>query len=81
MEKSSTLVISSPNVKYTDEYIYSDYQYDETLVTKNGDDLVVSEFFEYFPFAVFDNFELDNVRSICWVCSRNLEQVSLVCYK
>lgn len=44
MEKSQSLVVTSPNVKYTDEYIYSDYQYEETLVTKNGDDLVVSNY-------------------------------------
>lgn len=41
MEKSPTLVISSPKIKYTDDYIYSDYEYEETLVTKNGDDLTV----------------------------------------
>ncbi|CAB3230154.1 unnamed protein product [Arctia plantaginis] len=40
MEKTPSLVVTSPNVKYTDEYIYSDYQYEETLVTKNGDDLI-----------------------------------------
>ncbi|PZC77511.1 hypothetical protein B5X24_HaOG203224 [Helicoverpa armigera] len=39
MEKSPSLVISSPNIKYTDEYIYSDYEYEETLVTRNGDEV------------------------------------------
>ncbi|KAF9788798.1 hypothetical protein SFRURICE_018374 [Spodoptera frugiperda] len=39
MEKTPTLVVSSPNIKYTDEYIYSDYEYEETLVTRNGEEI------------------------------------------
>lgn len=41
MEKTPSLVISSPNIKYTDDYIFSDYEYEETLVTRNGDELTV----------------------------------------
>ncbi|XP_049876075.1 inositol-3-phosphate synthase [Pectinophora gossypiella] len=40
MEKVSTLVVSSPNVQYTDDFILSDYEYEETLVTKNGHELL-----------------------------------------
>lgn len=39
MEKSPSLVISSPNIKYTEDYIYADYEYEETLVTRNGDEI------------------------------------------
>lgn len=42
MEKNTSLVVSSPNVKYTDDYIYSDYVYEETLVTKTGNEFLVS---------------------------------------
>lgn len=42
MEKSSTLTVSSPNVEYTNDFILSNYEYEETLVTKNGTDLLVS---------------------------------------
>ncbi|KAJ0174804.1 hypothetical protein K1T71_009912 [Dendrolimus kikuchii] len=38
MEKSTSIVISSPRVKYSDEYIHSDYEYQETLVTKSGEE-------------------------------------------
>lgn len=41
MEKSPNLIITSPNLQYTDDYIVADYNYEETLVTKSGDDLVV----------------------------------------
>ncbi|XP_047992349.1 inositol-3-phosphate synthase isoform X2 [Leguminivora glycinivorella] len=44
MERSSNLLVSSPNVKYTDDYIFADYDYEETLVTKTGDDLVAKPF-------------------------------------
>ncbi|XP_063625643.1 uncharacterized protein LOC134797352 [Cydia splendana] len=44
MERSSNLLVSSPNVKYTDDYIFADYDYEETLVTKKGDDLVAKPF-------------------------------------
>lgn len=43
MEKPSNLVVSSPNLKYTDDFIYSDYSYEDTLVTKTGSSLVVSK--------------------------------------
>lgn len=45
MEKTSTLRVSSPNVQYTDDFILSNYEYEETLVTKNGTDLLVSNIF------------------------------------
>ncbi|XP_026756286.1 inositol-3-phosphate synthase [Galleria mellonella] len=44
MDKSSSLVVVSPNTKYTDEFIYSDYDYEETLVTKNGSELVAKPY-------------------------------------
>ncbi|KAG6447696.1 hypothetical protein O3G_MSEX005103 [Manduca sexta] len=44
MEKSSNLVISSPNLKYTDDYIISEYEYEETLVTRNGNDILARPF-------------------------------------
>lgn len=45
MEKTSTLTVSSPNVEYSDEFILSNYEYEETLVTKNGTDVLVSNIF------------------------------------
>lgn len=42
MEKPSHLVVTSPNLKYTDDYIYSDYSYEDTLVTRSGANLLVS---------------------------------------
>lgn len=42
MEKAENLIVSSPKVKYTDEYIYSDYEYEEALITKNDTEIVVS---------------------------------------
>lgn len=42
MERTSNILVSSPNLKYTDDFIFADYEYEETLVTKKGDDLVVS---------------------------------------
>lgn len=45
MEKPSTLTVSSPNIQYTDDFILSNYEYEETLVTKNGTDLLVSHIF------------------------------------
>ncbi|KAJ8712138.1 hypothetical protein PYW07_004980 [Mythimna separata] len=39
MEKLPTLVIYSDSIKYTDDYIYSDYEYEETLVTRKGCDV------------------------------------------
>lgn len=44
MEKSSNIQVISPNVKYTDDYIYADYEYEETLVTKKDNELLVSVF-------------------------------------
>ncbi|XP_041982021.1 inositol-3-phosphate synthase [Aricia agestis] len=40
MDATKKLTVSSPNVKYTDEYILSDYEYEETLVTKTDTELV-----------------------------------------
>lgn len=42
MERTSNILVSSPNLKYTDDFIFADYEYEETLVTKKGDDLEVS---------------------------------------
>ncbi|KAL0821527.1 hypothetical protein ABMA28_004984 [Loxostege sticticalis] len=44
MEKNTSLVVSSPNVKYTDDYIYSDYVYEETLVTKTGNEFLAKPY-------------------------------------
>lgn len=51
MEKSPSLVISSPNIKYTEDYIYADYEYEETLVTRNGDEITVSKHFGFICFS------------------------------
>ncbi|CAH2983955.1 unnamed protein product [Chilo suppressalis] len=44
MEKNSKLIISSPNIQYTDDYILSDFEYEETLVTKNANEIVVKPY-------------------------------------
>ncbi|XP_026321377.1 inositol-3-phosphate synthase [Hyposmocoma kahamanoa] len=44
MDKPSTLTVSSPNVQYTDDFILSNYEYEETLVTKNGTDLLAKPY-------------------------------------
>ncbi|XP_048480364.1 inositol-3-phosphate synthase [Plutella xylostella] len=44
MEKAANLVVSSPNLKYTEDYIHSEYRYEEALVTKNEDEVVVTPF-------------------------------------
>ncbi|XP_068618145.1 inositol-3-phosphate synthase [Battus philenor] len=44
MDKSSNLQVISPNLKYTEDYIYADYEYDETLVTKKNNELVVKPY-------------------------------------
>lgn len=53
MEKNTSLVVSSPNIKYTDDYIYSDYVYEETLVTKNGNEFLVCINIFLFNYPVF----------------------------
>lgn len=45
--KSENIIVSSPNVKYTDDYIFSEYEYNETLVTKTENEIVVSETWMY----------------------------------
>ncbi|KAJ2945454.1 hypothetical protein O0L34_g267 [Tuta absoluta] len=40
MEKPSTLKVSSSNVKYSDDYITSNYEYEETLVTKTANEIM-----------------------------------------
>ncbi|XP_038222549.1 inositol-3-phosphate synthase [Zerene cesonia] len=40
MDTTSNLVVSSPKIKYTEDYIYADYEYEETLVTRNNNELV-----------------------------------------
>lgn len=44
MEKSTNIIVSSPNVKYSDEYILSQYEFQETLVIKTDDQIRVSIF-------------------------------------
>ncbi|XP_045537147.1 inositol-3-phosphate synthase [Papilio machaon] len=44
MEKSSNIQVISPNVKYTENYIYADYEYEETLVTKKDNELLVKPY-------------------------------------
>ncbi|XP_053610653.1 inositol-3-phosphate synthase isoform X2 [Plodia interpunctella] len=44
MENNTNLVVKSPNTKYTEEYIFSDYEYEETLVTKNGNEIVAKPY-------------------------------------
>lgn len=44
MEKSPSLIVSSPNIKYTEDFIYSDYEYQESLVTKNDNELMVQPY-------------------------------------
>ncbi|XP_050668268.1 inositol-3-phosphate synthase isoform X2 [Leptidea sinapis] len=44
MDTNTSLVVSSPNIKYTDEYIYSDYKYQESLVTRTESQLVVKPY-------------------------------------
>lgn len=56
--KSENIIVSSPNVKYTDDYIFSEYEYNETLVTKTEKDIVVSEtlmyLYKYCPPGLID---------------------------
>ncbi|CAG4951443.1 unnamed protein product [Colias eurytheme] len=44
MDTTSNLVVSSPKIKYTEDYIYADYDYEETLVTRNKNELVARPF-------------------------------------
>ncbi|XP_028041999.1 inositol-3-phosphate synthase [Bombyx mandarina] len=44
MEKTPNLVIVSPNVKYSDDFIYADYEYNETLVKKIDNQLVAQPY-------------------------------------
>ncbi|CAH2092675.1 unnamed protein product [Euphydryas editha] len=42
--KSENIIISSPHVKYTDDYIFSEYEYNETLVTKTENEIVAKPY-------------------------------------
>lgn len=42
--KSENIIVSSPNVKYTDDYIFSEYEYNETLVTKTENEIVAKPY-------------------------------------
>ncbi|XP_052743422.1 inositol-3-phosphate synthase [Bicyclus anynana] len=44
MNSSSKITVSSPNLKYTEDFIYSDYDYEETLVTKTEHELVAKPY-------------------------------------
>ncbi|CAH4030186.1 inositol-3-phosphate synthase [Pieris brassicae] len=44
MDTTSNLIVSSPNIKYTDDFIYSDYEYEDTLVTRNKNELVAKPY-------------------------------------
>ncbi|GBP10453.1 Inositol-3-phosphate synthase 1-B [Eumeta japonica] len=41
MEFNTNLLVQSPKVKYTDNYIYSNFVYEDALVVKNEDQIVV----------------------------------------
>ncbi|XP_045774842.1 inositol-3-phosphate synthase [Maniola jurtina] len=44
MNTTSNITISSPNIKYTDDFIFSEYDYEETLVTKSEHELVATPY-------------------------------------
>ncbi|XP_047522024.1 inositol-3-phosphate synthase [Pieris napi] len=44
MDTTSNLIVSSPNIKYTEDFIYSDYEYEDTLVTRNKNELVAKPY-------------------------------------
>ncbi|XP_026496035.2 inositol-3-phosphate synthase [Vanessa tameamea] len=44
MSTTSNLIVSSPHVKYTDDYIFSEYEYNETLVTKKDNEIVAKPY-------------------------------------
>ncbi|CAK1586732.1 unnamed protein product [Parnassius mnemosyne] len=44
MNKVSSLQVISPNVKYTEDHIYADYEYEETLVTKKDNAITVKPY-------------------------------------
>lgn len=44
MDITSNLTVSSPNIKYTDDFIYSDYEYEDTLVIRKNNELMVRLF-------------------------------------
>ncbi|XP_050347545.1 inositol-3-phosphate synthase [Nymphalis io] len=44
MSTTSNLIVSSPHVKYTDDYIFSEYEYNETLVTKTDNEIVAKPY-------------------------------------
>lgn len=41
MNTTSNIKVSSPNLKYTEDYIFSEYEYEETLVTKTEHEILV----------------------------------------
>lgn len=43
MERSGNITVSSPNVNYTEDFILADYEYQDTLVTKNGNEILVRQ--------------------------------------
>ncbi|CAH0720475.1 unnamed protein product, partial [Brenthis ino] len=44
MNTTSKITVSSPNVKYTDDYIFSEYEYNETLVAKKDNEFVAKPY-------------------------------------
>lgn len=47
MSAAPKIIVSSPNIKYTDDYIFSEYEYNETLVTKKENELLVRFYIYY----------------------------------
>ncbi|CAH2218632.1 jg13602 [Pararge aegeria aegeria] len=44
MNPTSNITVASPNIKYTEDYIFSEYDYEETLVTKCERELVAKPY-------------------------------------
>jgi hypothetical protein len=53
MAPKKVFVVNSPNVKYTNEFIEADYNYQITKVETNGDVLMVSS--SLFSFSAYIN--------------------------
>jgi hypothetical protein len=53
MPSKGVFLVNSPNVKYTDDFIEADYDYQITKVESNGDVLMVSS--SSFSFSAFRN--------------------------
>jgi hypothetical protein len=49
MPSKGVFLVNSPNVKYTNEFIEADYDYQMTKVESNGDVLMVSSSLYSFP--------------------------------